>query len=107
MNILLQCRETLEFVAGEGQWTADITKALDFGTGHKALAYCLGHKLRNMQVYYEFEEPVMNFALPVNNQPIVSTTAQSIRSTLADLKARKPKKNNHTNNKNKKKPNNH
>jgi hypothetical protein len=65
MNILLQNKKTLHYVAKRGGWTAGPEHARAFGTGLEAMLFCLDHQFGNMQILGEFTDARMNFTLSV------------------------------------------
>ena len=67
MNILLQNKKTLTFVADLPTQTMQREKAHLFETGIEALFFCFNRHLKNMQVLGEFANPRMNFTMPVTD----------------------------------------
>ena len=67
MNILLQNRRTLNFLAGTTGWTPDRDKARIFGTGLEAMFFCLNHHICNMQIVGEFADWRMDFTVSITD----------------------------------------
>lgn len=67
MNILLQNKETLDYVEWDGGWTARAEQARVFASGLEAMFYCLNHSCTDMQISGEFADARMNFTMPVTD----------------------------------------
>ncbi len=67
MNILLQNKKTLSYVADLSTSTMQREKAHLFETGIEALFFCFNRHLKNMQILGEFVNPRMNFTIPVTD----------------------------------------
>jgi hypothetical protein len=64
MKVLLQDLGTLEFLAGEGDWTANVTKAFDFSQVVQALDYALRHGFQNVRVVIKSSDSKCDVQLP-------------------------------------------
>lgn len=67
MNILLQNKRTMTYVADLSACTRQREKAHRFETGIEALFFCFNRHLKNMQILGEFVDPRMNFTIPVTD----------------------------------------
>jgi hypothetical protein len=67
MKILLQNTRTLNYVDDAACWTANPDQAQIFATGLEAMVYCLDHHMANMQILGEFNDPRLNFTVPVTD----------------------------------------
>ena len=68
MNIFLQNFETGDYVQFNGGWTEQHVRARMFGTGMEAMMYCLEHHMHHMQVVGEFDDPGLNFYMPITDE---------------------------------------
>ncbi len=67
MDILLQNKMTMRYVAGANGWTAEREDARVFSNGLEAVLFCLQHPVANMQIVGRFADPRMNFAVSVTD----------------------------------------
>lgn len=67
MNILLQNKKTMTYVADLSASTLQREKAHRFETGIEALFFCFNRQLKNMQILGDFVDPRMNFTIPVTD----------------------------------------
>lgn len=66
MSIVLQSKRNQEFVKTlAGSWTALGEQAHQFPTAFYALMFCFHHHLHNMQIVARFNDPAMNFTIPI------------------------------------------
>jgi hypothetical protein len=57
MKVLIQNRETKEYLTWTGAWTASRDEAMDLCTSTQALEYCNARGLYNMEIILAFEDP--------------------------------------------------
>ena len=67
MKILVQHKDTREYVRPDEGWTADRTLARKFKSGHEAVRICAERELTHVQVVYNFPDRHMNFAMPLSD----------------------------------------
>lgn len=67
MTILLQNKQTLNYVEGPAKWTAHAERARVFGTGLEAICFCLNHHIGDMQILGKFVDTRMDFTVPVTD----------------------------------------
>jgi O-acetylhomoserine/O-acetylserine sulfhydrylase-like pyridoxal-dependent enzyme len=67
MNILLQNKKTMTYVADRSTRTLQRKKAHRFETGIEALFLRFNRQLKNLQIMGDFVEPRMNFTMPVTD----------------------------------------
>lgn len=67
MNLILQSKGHLGFIANAGVWTSNQDKARTFPNGLSAMLYCYDRRLPNMQILARFNNPQFNFIVPVTD----------------------------------------
>ena len=64
MVVVLQNARTLEYVRGDGGWTAAVEKAHDFGAVVRALDYALKRGLQDVRPVVRCGDPGLDLRLP-------------------------------------------
>jgi hypothetical protein len=64
VKVLLQNVETLRFVGGDRDWTANADEALDFGEVVRAVDYAFGHGLGDMRAVIKRQDSQFDLSLP-------------------------------------------
>ena len=67
MKILLQNKDTLDYVRSAATWTPSAASARVFATSLDALLFCLAHGIFNVQILGCCADPRMNFVVPVTD----------------------------------------
>ena len=67
MKIMLQSKQTLDYVGRSGGWTWKQGRARAFGTGLEAILFCFHHQIGNMQIVCAFQDLAQNFNVPVTD----------------------------------------
>lgn len=67
MKILLQDKNTLNYIRQDGGWTLRHNQARAFTTGLEAILFCWNHDRYHMQILGEFPDARMNFAAPITD----------------------------------------
>ena len=67
MKILLQSKETRDYVNQGGGWTWKLGRARVFGTGLEAIMFCLDHGIFQIQMVCAFEDRAKNFTVSVTD----------------------------------------
>lgn len=65
MKVLLQRKETSEYLKEDGVWTRDPAEATDFLSSTKAIEYCVAKKVSGVHLVLKFEEQHYDIVLPV------------------------------------------
>ena len=65
MHIILKDTSSDRYVSQAG-WTSLLKDALDFVTSSKAITYCTGRNLPDMECLYTFPDPKHNFTVPIS-----------------------------------------
>ena len=66
MQILLQDRQTKQFVKPDEQWTDNASDGLTFHTCGRAFAYCSKRNWFDMDVVLKFQNERYDVRLPIN-----------------------------------------
>ena len=64
MKVLLQNVETLYFVGGDRDWTANANEAVDFGEVVRAVDYAFGHGLGEVRAVIKCQDSRYDLSLP-------------------------------------------
>lgn len=64
MKVLLQNVETLRFVGGDRDWTANADEALDFGEVVRAVDYAFSHELGDVRAVIKCQDSRYDLQLP-------------------------------------------
>ena len=67
MKILLQSKETQDYVDRGGGWTWKQGGAHVFATGLEAMLFCFNHEISDMQIVCVFPELIKNFNISVTD----------------------------------------
>lgn len=65
MKILLKDEGTGLFYFGHGFWTPSQGQAFDFHSGDHALSVARQHEIAKGEMIFDFEDPQINFSIPV------------------------------------------
>ena len=64
VKVLLQSTETLGYVSGDGNWTADVRRAFAFDGVVDVMDYALSHGLSRVRAVLKCEDPKLDLPLP-------------------------------------------
>lgn len=67
MKILLQSKNTRDYVDQGGGWTGNIATARVFTSGLDAMMFCLDRRILQMQIVCVFEDLARNFTIAVTD----------------------------------------
>ena len=67
MKILLQSKQTRDYVDRGGGWTWKQGRALVFANGLQAIMFCVDHHIGNMQIVCIFRDLAKNFNVAVTD----------------------------------------
>ena len=67
MNVLLQTtKDHRQFLDEQEHWTVHPNAAHKFTNGAEALQYSVAHNLRDTEIFYQFDDPMLSFAVSVS-----------------------------------------
>jgi hypothetical protein len=67
MKVVLQAKAKRQYLDEKDRWTANPEAAHVFSNGLAALRYCEDHHIKNSEILYQFEDPRLNFAVPLSD----------------------------------------
>jgi hypothetical protein len=83
MRILLQQKETGLYFKDIESWSRDSAEAMDFLSSTAAIDFCVGNKLKGVQLVLKFEEHRYDIVLPVVTPPTLKSERAASASPTA------------------------
>jgi hypothetical protein len=63
MRVIVRDAQSGKYYAGPRTWVSDPKHALNFEHGLRALAFCDSHRVFQLHIVYDFQDPAMNFEI--------------------------------------------
>jgi len=79
MSVLLQSIESAKYVQHPSGWTDFPEGARKFGGAMEAMFYCYHHHLDNMRILGQFEDPSLDFTIPLRQIGVRESDARAVK----------------------------
>lgn len=80
MKVLIQNPENLLYLQGLGQWSTNVSEALDFGNSDNAIQYCAAHGIAPVHVVLQWEGMPNSIVIPIASVRPQSGEAKTTRA---------------------------